>query len=322
MEIFRFVPILKQTIWGGDKILRYKHIERQMSHVGESWELSGVRGRESVVAEGPHKGMTINEVVTEMGANLLGEENFSRFGNEFPLLIKFIDAQSDLSIQVHPDDATARMFGEERGKTEMWYIMDSDTDASIRIGLNRHITPKQYAEMVDNHTITDVINHYTVSEGDCFFIPAGTIHAICAGCFLAEIQQTSDVTYRIYDYNRKDKDGNLRQLHTREAAKAIDYTTKPDYHTLYTPAQEAMVKMVECPYFTTSVLDISKHITINFSDLDSFVVFIALKGEARIGDGRGSSAILRQGDTILLPATVQMVGITGKIKLLETHIKL
>lgn len=320
LEFYRFRPLLKQTIWGGDKIIGFKHMDETLENVGESWELSGVKGQETIVSEGPKKGMRLNDLVAEMGANLLGDNNYERFGNEFPLLIKFIDARRDLSIQVHPDDATAHRHGRPRGKTEMWYIMDSDADASIRVGLNRRITSEEYARRVADDTITDVICHYKVKEGDCFHIPAGRIHAICGGTFLAEIQQTSDATYRIYDYNRRDKDGNLRQLHTKEASEAIDYTVEQDYHTIYTPQANEMVKMVDCPFFTTSVLDLDGHTVLDYSELNSFIIIIALKGEAQIGDGRGATSLLQAGETILLPATIQKIGIKGSIKLLETHV--
>ena len=228
MELFKFEPLLKQTIWGGSKIVTFKHLQSDLDNVGESWEISGVPGDESVVANGEWKGKTLNEVLVEMKDKLVGADNYQRFGNRFPLLIKFIDARQDLSIQVHPDDETAHKQGKPMGKTEMWYVMDSDEGASLKVGLKKKITPEEYARMVDDGTICDALGNYQVKSGDCFFIPAGRIHAICSGSFIAEIQQTSDVTYRIYDYKRKDKDGNYRQLHTKEAAEAIDYTVLDD----------------------------------------------------------------------------------------------
>ena len=210
MELFKFEPLLKQTIWGGDKIVTFKHLESDLDSVGESWEISGVPGDESVVANGEYKGKTLNEVLIEMKDKLVGADNYKRFGDRFPLLIKFIDARQDLSIQVHPDDETAHRQGKPMGKTEMWYVMDSDENASLKVGLKKKITPEEYAQMVEDDTICDALGNYKVKSGDCFFIPAGRIHAICSGSFIAEIQQTSDVTYRIYDYKRKDKNGNYR----------------------------------------------------------------------------------------------------------------
>ena len=320
MELFKFEPLLKQTIWGGKKIVAFKHIQSDMENVGESWEVSGVPGDESVVANGECKGKTLNEVLAEMKQKLVGEENYKRFGDRFPLLIKFIDARQDLSIQVHPDDDTAHRQGKAMGKTEMWYVMDSDEDASLKVGLKKKITPEEYARMVEDDTICDALGNYKVKSGDCFFIPAGRIHAICSGSFIAEIQQTSDVTYRIYDYKRKDKNGNYRELHTKEAAEAIDYTVLDDYRTEYTPVKNEATQLVSCPLFTTAVYDLTEPMTLDYSELDSFVILIALKGEGSILTSSGNSYSFREGESILLPATTEMVKVEGNIKFLETFV--
>lgn len=320
MELFKFEPLLKQTIWGGNKIVAFKHIQSDMENVGESWEVSGVPGDESVVANGECKGKTLNEVLAEMKQKLVGEENYKRFGDSFPLLIKFIDARQDLSIQVHPDDETAHRQGKAMGKTEMWYVMDSDEDASLKVGLKKKITPEEYARMVEDDTICDALGNYKVKSGDCFFIPAGRIHAICSGSFIAEIQQTSDVTYRIYDYKRKDKNGNYRELHTKEAAEAIDYTVLDDYRTEYTPVKNEATQLVSCPLFTTAVYDLTEPMTLDYSELDSFVILIALKGEGSILTSSGNSYSFREGESILLPATTEMVKVEGNIKFLETFV--
>ena len=320
MELFKFEPLLKQTIWGGNKIVAFKHIQSDMENVGESWEVSGVPGDESVVANGECKGKTLNEVLAEMKQKLVGEENYKRFGDRFPLLIKFIDARQDLSIQVHPDDDTAHRQGKAMGKTEMWYVMDSDEDASLKVGLKKKITPEEYARMVEDDTICDALGNYKVKSGDCFFIPAGRIHAICSGSFIAEIQQTSDVTYRIYDYKRKDKNGNYRVLHTKEAAEAIDYTVLDDYRTEYTPVKNEATQLVSCPLFTTAVYDLTEPMTLDYSELDSFVILIALKGEGSILTSSGNSYSFREGESILLPATTEMVKVEGNIKFLETFV--
>ena len=320
MELFKFEPLLKQTIWGGNKIVAFKHIQSDMENVGESWEVSGVPGDESVVANGECKGKTLNEVLAEMKQKLVGEENYKRFGDRFPLLIKFIDARQDLSIQVHPDDETAHRQGKAMGKTEMWYVMDSDEDASLKVGLKKKITPEEYARMVEDDTICDALGNYKVKSGDCFFIPAGRIHAICSGSFIAEIQQTSDVTYRIYDYKRKDKNGNYRELHTKEAAEAIDYTVLDDYRTEYTPVKNEATQLVSCPLFTTAVYDLTEPMTLDYSELDSFVILIALKGEGSILTSSGNSYSFREGESILLPATTEMVKVEGIIKFLETFV--
>ena len=320
MELFKFEPLLKQTIWGGNKIVAFKHIQSDMENVGESWEISGVPGDESVVANGECKGKTLNEVLAEMKQKLVGEENYKRFGDRFPLLIKFIDARQDLSIQVHPDDETAHRQGKAMGKTEMWYVMDSDEDASLKVGLKKKITPEEYARMVEDDTICDALGNYKVKSGDCFFIPAGRIHAICSGSFIAEIQQTSDVTYRIYDYKRKDKDGNYRQLHTKEAAEAIDYTVLDDYRTEYTPVKNEATQLVSCPLFTTAVYNLTEPMTLDYSELDSFVILIALKGEGSILMPSGETYSFREGESILLPATTETVKVEGNIKFLETFV--
>ena len=320
MEVLKFEPLLKQTIWGGSKIVTFKHLQTDLDNVGESWEVSGVPGNESVVSEGEFKGRKLNELLAEMKEKLVGEDNYRRFGDRFPLLIKFIDARQDLSIQVHPDDETAHRQGKPMGKTEMWYVMDSDEDASLKVGLKKKITPGEYSRMVEDDTICDALGNYKVKSGDCFFIPAGRIHAICSGSFIAEIQQTSDVTYRIYDYKRKDKDGNYRELHTREAAEAIDYTVLDDYRTDYTAAKNEATQLVSCPLFTTAVYDLTEPMTLDYSELDSFVILIALKGEGEILISCGTTSSFREGETVLLPATTDTVKVSGTVKFLETFV--
>jgi len=317
--MYKFEPLLKQTLWGGDKIIPFKHLDTQMEHVGESWEISGVNGSETIVATGQDKGKSLNQLVSEQKEKLVGKDNYEHFGDEFPLLIKFIDACQDLSIQVHPDDETAHRLGKPRGKTEMWYVLESEPGAMLYNGLKKKITPEEYEEMVENDTITDALARYEVKEGDVFFIPAGRIHAIGSGCFVTEIQQTSDVTYRIYDYNRRDKDGNPRQLHTNEAAESIDYTVLDDYQTHYTPHKNEGSILIECPYFNTAVYDLTEPMTIDYSELDSFVALIGIKGEGLLTVD-GEEVTLRAGETILIPATVQEVNVEGTVKFLETYV--
>ncbi|MCR4604296.1 MAG: class I mannose-6-phosphate isomerase [Prevotella sp.] len=317
--MYKFKPLLKQTLWGGDKIITFKQLNEQLENVGESWEISGVPGDETIVAEGPMMGKTLNELVHEQKEALVGKENYERFGDEFPLLIKFIDARQDLSIQVHPNDEIAHRQGKERGKTEMWYALESEPGAQLYNGLKQQITPEQYKERVENDTITEALARYEVREGDVFFIPAGRIHAIGAGCFVAEIQQTSDVTYRIYDFKRKDKDGNYRQLHTREAAESIDYTVLPDYRTNYIPEKNIAQQVVSCPYFTTAVYDLTEPMQIDYSDLDSFVILIAVKGEGSVTAGNEKTS-LHAGETLLLPSTTKEVKVEGNVKFLETFV--
>ena len=318
--MFKFNPLLKSILWGGEKIVPFKHLTSDQKQVGESWEISGVKDNESVVSDGEYKGWTLNKLVDTLKDKLVGKENYARFGNEFPLLVKFIDARQQLSIQVHPTDEQAQAKGLGRGKTEMWYVMESDADASLRSGLKQKITPEQYKEMVENDTITEALCEYPVKEGDVFFLPAGRIPSIGAGCFLAEIQETSDVTYRIYDFKRKDAEGNYRQLHTKEAAECIDYTVYPDYRTQYEARKNEPVELVSCPYFTTSVYDLTEPMTLDYSDLDSFVIFVGLKGEGEIIDAEGNTISFRAGESVLLPATATTVKVSGTIKFLESYV--
>ena len=317
---YKFTPILKNTIWGGTKIAPFKNIQTQLRKVGESWEISGVPGNETIVSGGPDAGRNLNDLVAEQKEALVGKANYERFGNEFPLLIKFIDARDDLSIQVHPTDEIAHRQGRERGKTEMWYLMPSEPEATLLCGLKKHITPDEYKRMVSEKTIVDAITRYPVHEGDCFFLPAGRIHAIGSGCFLAEIQQTSDVTYRIYDFDRHDDLGRPRELHTELAAESINYDVLPDYQTHYTPVKNQRVQLVECPYFTTSVYDLDQPINLDYTALDSFVILIGLSGAGIVTEADGTRFVLRAGETILLPATTGRLSVEGTVKFLETYV--
>ena len=317
--MYKFEPLLKQTLWGGDKIIPFKHLSTKMENVGESWEISGVKDNETIVASGPDKGKSLNQLVREQKEKLVGQENYERFGDEFPLLIKFIDARQDLSIQVHPTDEIAHRQGKSRGKTEMWYALEPTPGAQLYNGLKQQITPEQYKEMVADDTITDALARYEVREGDVFFIPAGRIHAIGAGCFVAEIQQTSDVTYRIYDFKRRDKNGNYRELHTKEAAESINYTVLPNYRTEYELPKNQGTQVVSCPYFTTAVYDLNEPMTLDYSDLDSFVILIAVKGSGSL-TANGDTVSFQMGDTVLIPATTTEVKVEGTVKFLETFV--
>ena len=317
--MYKFEPLLKQTLWGGDKIIPFKHLNTQMERVGESWEISGVKDNETIVANGPDKGKSLNRLVSEQKAKLVGEENYQRFGDEFPLLVKFIDASQDLSIQVHPNDETAHRLGKPHGKTEMWYTLESAPGAHLYNGLKKKITPEEYEQMVANDTIVDALARYEIKDGDVFYIPAGRIHAIGSGCFVTEIQETSDVTFRIYDYKRKDKDGNYRELHIKEAAQCIDFTVLPNYRAGYEPILNEGVQLVESPYFTTAVYDLTEPMTLDYSELDSFVILIAVKGEGAI-TCNGEQMTFKMGDTILLPATTNEVKVEGVVRFLETYV--
>ena len=288
MYPLKFEPILKQTLWGGDKIIPFKHLNSDLKGVGESWEISGVENNESVVANGPDKGLTLADMVRK-----------------------------------YPTDELAKKRHNSMGKTEMWYVVDADKGAKLRSGFSEQITPKEYKERVLNNTITDVLQEYEIHPGDVFFLPAGRVHSIGAGSFIAEIQQTSDITYRIYDFNRKDANGKTRELHTDLAREAINYEVLDDYRTKYEPLKDEPVELVACPYFTTSLYDMTEEISCDYSELDSFVIFICMEGSCTMRDNEGNELTVSAGESILLPATTQDVTITpegGSVKLLETYV--
>ena len=320
--MYKFKPILKSMLWGGDKIIPYKGVESDKTSVGESWEISGVKENESVVAEGPDAGMKLPELIARDKGALVGQSNYERFGKEFPLLIKFIDARQDLSIQVHPNDKLAWERHQSKGKTEMWYVVDADPGSSLRSGFAKQVTPDEYEQSIADNTITDLLQEYDIHAGDVFFLPAGRIHSIGAGAFIAEIQQTSNITYRIYDFNRLDDKGNPRELHTELSKDAIDYTVLPDYRTYYEACDNKRVPLVSCDYFTTSLLKLTEQYEMQLTDLDSFVILICTAGNGTITDNKGNSAEIRQGESILIPADVEglKIEVNEKLELLTSWI--
>ncbi|MDE6870850.1 MAG: class I mannose-6-phosphate isomerase [Bacteroidales bacterium] len=321
----KFRPILKTVVWGGEKIAPFKGIETDQHNIGESWELSGVKGNESTVAGGELDGRTITSLIEEFKGQLIGQKNYEKTGTEFPLLIKFIDARQDLSIQVHPDDAlAAERHNGSKGKTEMWYVVSADEKAHLMSGLTEKITPEEYAAKVENNTITEVLHDYNVEAGDVFFLPAGRIHSIGTGCFIAEIQQTSDITYRIYDFGRVGLDGKPRELHTELSKAAIDYTVLPDYKTDYKEEKNAENVLVDCGYFTTSLYNLDKAFAKDLSATDSFLIVICTEGEGSLSDNKGNTVSLKQGETVLVPADTDEVTFTpadGGLKLLTSYVK-
>ena len=294
---YTFKPIIKKLIWGEEK-----------------WVLSAVEGSESVCVE---TGQTISKLIKEQGAALVGKDVYARFGNTFPLLIKFIEANMDLSVQVHPSDDIARKYGQPWGKTEMWYALPpAEEHAKIYCGLNKHITPDEYKQMVEDKTIMSAIAEYDVQDGDCFFIPAGRIHSIGHGCRVCEVQQTSDTTYRIYDFDRVDKNGNRRELHTEKAAESINFDDMmTDGRTaLNRPKGKDVSQLISCPYFTTNALHVEKELERDYSSIDSFVCFVCTEGEGCI------TTPFSKGDLLLLPAATKKVKYTGTFKALEVFI--
>lgn len=316
----KFYPILKERLWGGTKLGTLLGKELESDLIGESWELSGVAGDVSIVANGSFKGTTLTDLINRFPEEILGKSVLERFGKEFPILIKFIDAQKDLSIQLHPNDELARKRHNSFGKTEMWYIMDADKDAELIIGFKEDITKETYVESLKNDTLTDLLNYENVKEGDAYFISAGKIHAIGAGVLIAEIQQTSDQTYRVYDYNRKDAQGNLRELHTELSIDAISYVKQDDFKVGYGQEENVSNPMVNCPYFKTNFISLNKNIQLDVSDQDSFTIYMCIDGEVTIENGFGSISI-KKGETVLVPAITSYILLRAvRAKLLEITI--
>ena len=318
-----FSPILKSILWGGNKICSFKEITPVQDGIGESWEISHVKNNVSTVANGPLKGKSLDDLIETYGADLLGKKVYERFGKSFPLLIKFIDAKDALSIQVHPNDTLAKERHNSFGKTEMWYIVDAAPGAFLYSGFAKQLTPERYIKSVEDNSFTDMLAKHEVHTGDVFFLPAGRVHAIGAGCFIAEIQQTSDITYRIYDYNRKDAQGNSRELHTELAKDAIDYKIYPDYKLKYAPTSNEIQPLIDCPYFTTALINTNKDITIDLSDRDSFSIYICMQGKLAITDNFNNSITIHHGQTILIPATTKYIILepASECKLLETYMR-
>jgi mannose-6-phosphate isomerase len=316
----KFNPILKDRLWGGTKLgdIFGKPIKSDI--VGESWEISTVEGAISVIANGNLVGTSLQDLIDENADALLGKSVVERFGTDFPILIKFIDAKQDLSIQLHPNDELAKKRHNSFGKTEMWYIMDADKDANLIVGFNKTVTKEEYQKSIDNNTLEALMNYEKVKEGDTFFINTGKIHAIGAGVVLAEIQQTSDVTYRVFDFNRKDKEDNLRELHTDLALDAIDFEKKDDFKIAYNKHQNTVNSLVDCPYFKTNYLNLTKNIDVDISERDSFTIYMCVAGSAVIANEHGEAS-LQKGETLLLAASSKMASIkTKNVTLLEVTI--
>ncbi len=316
----KFRPILKERLWGGTKLkdVLGKPITSEIT--GESWELSTVEGDVSVVANGELSGTSLQMLINERAEELLGKSVVDRFGKEFPILIKFIDAKQDLSIQLHPNDALAKERHNSFGKTEMWYIMHADDDANLIVGFNKDVTKEEYMNSLKENTLLDSLNYEKVREGDTFFINTGKIHAIGAGVMLAEIQQTSDITYRVFDFNRKDKDGNYRELHTELALDAIDYKKKDDFKVSYENGPDTTNTMVDCPYFKTCYLNLTKDIEFDVTERDSFTIYMCVGGSVTVENDFGS-AFIEKGETILVSANSTKISIkTNGAKLLEVTI--
>lgn len=320
---FKFKTIFKDKIWGGNKIKSYLGKDYSpLPNCGETWEISGVKSDVSVVINGALAGTSLVELLENYKGELLGESNYKRFGNEFPLLVKFIDANDDLSIQVHPNDTLARERHNSFGKTEMWYVMDADRGATLISGFNRPLDESIYLEKFKTGHLTDILNKEEVHAGDVFFLPAGRVHTIGKGLLIAEIQQTSDITYRIYDFDRVDDKGNKRELHVEEALGAIDYHFYKEYKSPYARKENEAVEVASCEYFSTNVLKFTHSTDRDYSALDSFVIHVCVEGAYTLSYEGGSQEIA-MGDCVLIPASVKEVSLktTDGFKILESYIK-
>lgn len=313
-----FEPILQDRIWGGTKLGTYLGKTNLPSDTtGESWELSDVKGNVSVVANGEYKGKTLADLLENYPAEVLGYKVYEKFGKEFPLLFKFLDAKDDLSIQVHPNDELAKKRHNSFGKTEMWYVMQADEGARIIVGFKHKSSPEEYLEHLKNKSLINILNEVPVKKGDVFFLETGTIHAIGAGIVIAEIQQTSDITYRIYDWDRVDAQGKSRELHVEEALDAMNYNTT-DTRKHYTALENQANVMVDCPYFTTSYFPLKGSTGVS-KEGGSFTVYICTEGEFSV-EANGEKYNFKQGDTVLIPASLKVYILSGEAILLEIGI--
>ena len=319
----KFEPIFKDKIWGGEKIKTLLGKDYgSLANCGETWELSGVKGNVSVVSNGPLQGKSINDVIEESGSQLLGEHVAHLYGKEFPLLIKFIDANQDLSIQVHPNDEIAEAKHDCKGKTEMWYVMQADEGSSLISGFNRALTKEEYVNHFEAGKLSDILNREEVTSGDTFFIPAGRVHTIGKGLLIAEIQQTSDITYRIYDFDRVDAEGNKRELHVEQALDAIDYKKYPHYKTQYQDEMNQRTELASCEFFTTHKLVLNKAFEISSWQNQSFKIYTCVGGSGEIRYAEGSAVGIKSGEVLLIPAAMRQFEIIpkGEITLLESYI--
>jgi mannose-6-phosphate isomerase len=315
----KFTPILKEKIWGGNKLKTQLNKNTDLSNIGESWEISDVKGDTSIVSNGVYKGKTLKELQVEFKSDLIGEKNYKTFGYKFPLLIKFIDAKKDLSIQLHPNDRLAAKRHDSFGKTEMWYVLQADKGANLIVGFNQKITRELYSKHLKEKTLPSILNFDEVSSGDTYFIEVGRVHAIGAGVMVAEIQQTSDITYRIYDWDRVDAQGKARELHNDLAIDAIDFNMPDNFRKQYSKRANMSNTMVQCQYFQTHYLNVTTSLN-KINDKDSFIIYMCVEGSAEVM-ANGVSESLKKGETLLLPAGVKTYNITAKnATLLEVYV--
>jgi mannose-6-phosphate isomerase len=319
----KFTPVFKYRLWGGEKLKSVLNKEYSEANIGESWEISDVEEGETIVASGFFQGKSLKDLTETYKGEFLGKGVYEKFGNKFPLLIKFIDAKTPLSIQVHPGNEVAKKRHNSFGKNEMWYVMEADKNAELIVGFDKKLEKKDYNTFVADGAVLELLHHENVAEGDTFYIPTGRVHAIGAGVLLAEIQQTSDITYRIYDYNRVDaKTGTLRDLHNKLAVDVIDFEFYDAYKTSYETKPNTSNTLVHSPYFTSNFILVEGVLQKDYSNLDSFVIYICVDGVVELLHNKKSFS-LKKGETILLPAsieTIELKSLSEKSKLLEVYL--
>jgi len=318
----KFTPIIQDRIWGGKKLKKILNKASRSEIAGESWEISSVEGNLSEVSNGFLEGNNLEELIEIYMGDLIGDRIFEKYALQFPLLIKFIDANDKLSIQVHPDDELAMARHNCFGKTEMWYVMQAEDNAELIVGFNHKTNKENYLKHLEKNTLEDLLHTEKVKAGDVFFLPAGRVHAIGAGILLAEVQQTSDITYRIYDFKRKDANGKERELHTELALSAINFDDYKDFRTLYKDDINKRIELVKCPYFTTNRLHLTETLARDIANLDCFVIYICIEGSGRIKYKKDETLDFSKGETILVPAILTEYSIEpkGPVKLLEVYI--
>ena len=316
---FKFQPILKDKIWGGQKLQKILKKPTTSAEAGESWEISDVQGDTSIVSNGTMAGTSLKSLMELHTTELLGHKNFQQFGTKFPLLIKFIDAKLALSVQLHPNDALAKSRHNSFGKTEMWYVVQADSDSNLIVGFNQPMTKELYLKHLEAKTLECILNFDKVDAGDTYFIEVGRIHAIGAGVLLAEIQQTSDITYRVYDWDRVDSKGNRRELHNDIALEAFDFDMPDNYRVNYSRDAQTSTELVSCPYFTTNVLEVKTSLLVE-NNHDSFMIYMCVEGSA-IVKIEGHQTEFSKGETVLIPAGIKSFSISANhAKLLEVYI--
>ena len=319
-----FEPNLHPVVWGGNRLRIYKGMSPSDEPIGESWEVSAVPSSVSIVSNGCHAGESLVDVIARDPYSVLGKSVAEAYNGQLPLLVKFIDARRDLSIQVHPDDEMARRVHGKSGKTEMWYVIDAQPGSFLYAGFRSHISPYEYRKRIEDGTIMEVLARHEVKAGDGFFIPAGRVHAICGGILLAEVQQSSDVTYRIFDYNRPGMDGKPRELHTELAAEALDYEVQDEYRTEYLEEENRANRMIDSPFFSVRVTKASRPFHRDLIKYNSFVISMCIAGDCKVKiRATGDEILLRKGHSCLIPAAIadyDVVPVDGETQILDAFI--